>query len=203
MMRSTSIRERRLSWLLLALLPIVAAGIYLKGQRYDPHIFALDESLLEGPAAARAAWGLPPSVLALAPPAAGWHPDGQAETFAADALFQKIDGRADEYLTHGARGLQFVSFTDDRLFVDVFAYDMTTPAQAAAMLAAERPPQPAPLALGDEGYRAEASCFFRRDRYYVQVIASDSGAPSADASLNLAQQIDGAVRGIAAGASSR
>jgi len=147
--------------------------------------------------------GLPPSALVLAPPAAGWHPDGQVETFAADALFQKIDGRADEYLTHGARGLQFVSFTDNRLFVDVFAYDMTTPAQAAAMLAAERPPQPAPLALGDEGYRAEASCFFRRDRYYVQIVASESGSPSAEAGLNLAQQIDGAIRGAAGAPSPR
>lgn len=203
MKRPVSAGERRLSWLLLALLPLVAAGIYAKGQRYDPRIFALDESLLDRPAAAPAAWGLPAPAMALAPPAAGWRADGAVETFAADALYRKIDGRADEFLKRGARGLQFVSFTDDRLFIDVFAYDMTTPGQAAAMLVAERPPRPAPLALGDEAYGAEASCFFRRDRYYVQVIASESGAPSADASLTLARQVDGAIRGATGATSPR
>lgn len=203
MTRPVSAGERRLSWLLLALIPLVAAAIYVKGQRYDPRIFALDESLLDEPAVARAAWGLPAPAMALAPPAAGWRADGAVETFAADALYQKIDGRADEFLKRGARGLQAASFTDDRVFIDVLVYDMTTPDEAAAMLAAERPPQPAPLELGDEAYGAEASYFFRRGRFYVQVMTSESGAPSAAAGLNLARQVDGAIRGAASPDSQR
>ncbi len=197
--RPVSAIERRLSYLLLALLPVIAAAIYLKGQRYDPAVFALDEAALEEPASGAASRGLPRDGLAFEAPAAGWRADGAVETITAATLYEKIDGRADEYLKHGARGLQFVSFTNDRQFVDVFVYDMGTPAQAAALLALERPPQPASLELADEAYRADASAFFRSDRYYVQVVASESGSDLEDIGLTLAKRVAAAIRAAGQG----
>lgn len=194
MTRPISTSERRLSYFLLALLPVIAALIYLKGQRYDPAVFALDQSALEEPSPAAGPRGLSRDALAIESLAAGWRADGTAETFTAVTLYQKIDGRADEYLKHGARGLQFVSFTNDRQFVDVFVYDMGTREQAGAMFAAERPPQPTVLVLGDEAYRADASAFFFAGRYYVQVVASEGGNEVADVGLTVARRVEAAIR---------
>lgn len=198
MSRPISLTERRLSYLLLALLPAIAAGIYIKGQRYDPNVFALDQTALEPPSAAEGPRRLPRDALTLDPPS-GWRADGDVETFTAETLYEKIDGRAEEYLTRGARGLQFASLTNDRQFVDVFVYDMGTREAAAAMFAAERPPQPLPLEVGDGGYGADASAFFHADRYYVQIVASEAGDELANMSLTLARRIAASIRAAASG----
>lgn len=191
--RSVSRAERRVSYTLLALLPVIATLVYLKGQRYDPAVFAPDPSLLAEPESAPVPLPRADELLAaIRDPE--WHADGDVERFTADTLYQKIDGRAEAYLTRGFRSLASVSFTNGRDFIDVFAYDMTTPEQAAAMLAAERPPQAAAGDLEPNSYRADASRFFAEGRYYVQVVASDRGQALEATSLALARAVAASLR---------
>lgn len=196
--RPVSRAERRISYALLALLPVIAMLVYLKGQRYDPAVFAPDPSLLAEPGSAPAPLPRADGLLAdITDPE--WHADGDVERFTADTLYQKIDGRADAYLTRGFRALAFVSFTNGRDFIDVFAYDMTTPGQAAAMLVSERPPQAAAGDLGPDSYRADASRFFTEGRYYVQVVASDRGRALEVTGLELGRAVAGRLRATIAG----
>jgi len=178
---------------LLALLPLIALAVYLKGQRYDPATFSLDPAFLDEPGIG-AAGLLRLDDLAAAVADAAWQADGGVEHFTADTLYEKIDGRADIYLANGVRTLQFVSFTDGQSFIDIFLYDMTTPEQASAMLAVERPPDAPAGDLGGDSYRADASRFFREGRYYVQVIASESSDRLAAVGLRLAQTVAARVR---------
>lgn len=195
MSRVASPAERRLSYLLLALLPAIAWLVYLKGQRYDPGLFALDPASLESTRRAPVAAGPTPALAGalVIEPLPGWRAEGPPEVFTAETLYRKIDGRADEFVAHGMRLLWCASFSDGGRFIDVFAYDMGTPGHAADMYAVERPAEPAAAALGDEGYRAEASWFFRRGAYYVQVIASDDEESVAAATLALARAVNEAL----------
>ena len=214
--RAVSRREAILSYALLAMIPVLAAAVYVTGQRYDPRLFALDESLLSGSRPTRtkaalrdlpaerdgedagspapAAGGAGAFTVAPRTDIAGWTIDGTVERFTADTLYQKIDGRADAYLQHGVRSLQCVSYTDGPRFADVFVYDMGTPDQAAAVFAAERPGQSIPVALGTQAYRAGASYFFTAGRHYVQVVASDSDDILAEVGLRLARAAESDLR---------
>lgn len=185
-----SLTERLLSWLLLGLLGAVGVAIYLKGQRYDPGLFALDAaSLSEAPLARvqqrlvdRADEGAvagsaetPNGLLdGLAPD--GWQPMGEVEQFSADDLFEKINGRAEQYLAYDVVGLTCLSLASpDGQFIDLFVYDMGKPLHAFGIFSVERAPDQPAVDLGRQGYRAEASYFFWKGPFYVQVLASDRG----------------------------
>jgi hypothetical protein len=188
--------ERRLSWTLLALLPLVAAAVYLKGQQVDPRLFALDPALLEQPAdppAGAIARPRPDISLPIELALPGWTVDGGVETFTADTLYRKIDGRAEEYLKYGCRRLQFVSYASGSRFVDLYLYELATSSQAAAVFAAERPPRASRLRIGQEGYCVDASCFFYAGPYYAQIVGSEAGAELDEAAKTIAHGLDAAI----------
>lgn len=129
-----------------------------------------------------------------------WMPAGRVERFEPGNLYEKIDGRADQYLKYGVAGLQCATYTDRKdaaRFLDAYVYDMGSTGGAFGIWSAERPAGAQALKLGDQGYRAEASYFFTRGRRYVQVVASDGGKVFQDAGLKLAQALDAALGGAA------
>jgi len=183
-----SLTERFLSYSLLGLIAAVGVAIYLKGQRYDPGLFALDASSLAQTPSSRVqaerlvedadegvvTTGIPetstPLLDGLAP--AGWQPMGPVEKFTADNLYEKIDGRAEQYLAYDVVGLTCASLVEPSgQFIDVFVYDMGRAEHAFGIFSVERAPEPPGVDLGREGYRVEASFFFWKGPYYVQVLA--------------------------------
>ena len=213
-----SATEAAASCLLLLLLAGIAAAVYVKGRVYDPGLFRPEMTALLrgrpteagfGPAAGNpaTAGGQTTSVPVpaagtkaasssgplddLAPP--GWKPLGNTQTFNADSLFEKIDGRAEQYLDYKFAGLTCVSLVngkDEKQFVDVYLYDMGRPVQAFGVFSVDRTEGLPAVAIGREGYRSEASYFFWKGRYYVQVLASDKGAELAQVALNVARAVE-------------
>lgn len=122
-----------------------------------------------------------------------WTLSGAVERFRPDNLYEKINGKADQYLRNGVAGLTAASYTDRRdakRFLDVYLYDMGNSRNAFGIFSGERPAAAATAKLGDQGYRVEASYFFTRGRYYVQVLASDRGKLLEEAGLKLARTLD-------------
>ena len=176
--------ERAISWLILTLLIAVGLSVYRAGQHYDPALFALDPSLLSQEASTHSA-GLNVSV-------PGWTPLGPVEEFTAETLYEKINGRAEQYLAYDVEGLTCLSLaaadgTD--AFIDVYVYAMGTPLRAFGIFSVERSPDEPAADLGRGGYCAGASYFFWHGAYYVQVMPSDQAEPSARAALDVATQL--------------
>ena len=202
--------------MLLLLLAGIGAAIYAKGQIYDrglyrPELTALSKqrpteaqpvgSRTEQPAFAGGqlpppgAGAQPPSSSGpldnLAPP--GWKLLENATHFTAATLYEKIDGRAEEYLDYklvSLTCLSLVNAQDSKQFIDIYLYDMGQPAQAFGVFSVERTEGLPAVTLGREGYRAEASYFFWKGRYYVQVLASGKGAAIAQVGLNVAHTLE-------------
>lgn len=202
--RVPSRAERIASWTILAVLPIVAGAVYLKGRTYDPHLFALNPALLSNARTGAATGGpsgvalsrdpdlpVPATMLPRRLASLGWDADAPPERFTRATLYQKIDGRADEYLQNGFAGLETISYVRGNSFIDVFIYDMSDAARARSRLLGEQPHDAVPAAIGAEGYCVAASCFFADGRYYVQVVGSDPGAETVRA-------VGDAARGISA-----
>ena len=200
-----SLTERLLSWFLLCLVGAVGVAIYLKGQRYDPGLFALNVDNLADTAPARVqqrlveqvdegavAGAVEPStglLDGLAPD--GWQLLGPVEQFSADDLYEKINGRAEQYLAYDVVGLTCASLVEpDGQFIDLFVYDMGKPLYAFGIFSVERAPGQPAVDLGRQGYRAEASFFFWKGSHYVQVLASDRGETLQQTAGTIARALD-------------
>lgn len=198
--------ERFLSWALLATVIGIGTAIYAKGQIFDANLFALDQSLLEnmpparqqmklyeesyggGMRAADAAASAESALFAGLSPT-GWQQLGNAEHFTAETLYEKINGRAEQYISYNVKSLQFAGYTGEGQFIDIFVYDMGSPENAFGIYSVERAADQPAIALGHEGYRVEASYFFWQGNYYVQVLASETGEILEQAGLVMAKTV--------------
>ena len=104
------------------------------------------------------------------------------ESFTAETLYEKINGRAEQYTAYDVVGMDFIALaSEEGQFIDVFVYDMGGVANAFGIYAIERPENAEMQSLGDQGYRAESSFFFGRDlithRLLLQTWAKRSARP--------------------------
>jgi len=208
--------ETAVSCLVLVLLAAIGAGVWAKGRMYDPGLFRpelaglarerpaqavrvdtpSEQRTSSGSTTAPAAASAQPAPLSgpledLAP--RGWKPMEKVAHFTPDTLYEKIDGRAEEYLDYKASGLDCVSLVnakDSKQFIDIYLYDMGKPVQAFGIFSVERTEGLPALALGREGYRSEASYFFWKGRYYAQVLASTRGSDIAEVGLTVARTLE-------------
>ncbi len=197
--------ETGIGALMLLLIAGLGVGTYIKGQHFDPNLFALDQNLLsqeapvrqqvklveesgEGRVAGAAGAVESAPLRGLAPE--GWRDLGAVESFTAETLYEKINGRAEQYLAYDVAGMDFVGLAGgDGQFIDVFVYDMDALDNAFGIYAVERPEEAELQALGDQGYRAESSYFFWKGTYYAQIIASDMGEAMRAASEAIARTL--------------
>ena len=204
--------ERTISLVLLLLIAGIGASIYVKGQYYNPALFSADQSVLSSdePASARAqparlvyegdegsvsqaeGSGSTGGLLDGLTPE-GWQALGGVEHFTAETLYEKINGRAEQYLAYDVVGLTCISLVDSEgsnRFIDIFLYDMGEPVRAFGIYSIERSPGQASMALGREGYGVEASYFFWKGQHYGQIIASETGEAAEGSSLAIARELD-------------
>lgn len=197
-----STTERTLSWLLVGLIGATGLAIWQAGQSYDESLFGLDPASLasvqttarDGREAANTI--VVPSPYSMAPVAApasarapgpagalaalnlpGWRALGEVEEFTPGTLYEKINGRAEQYISYDVVSLTYRGLVteDGALFLDLYVYDMGTPERAFGIYSVERDPTAERSDLGRRGYVSGASLFLWHGTYYVQVLASDTG----------------------------
>ena len=178
--RQPSVRERRVGLGLLLLLAALVGLFLLAGARPGP------AGLPPPPAATEGA------LLPLTTPG-GW-PRGEIERYDADSLFEKINGKADAYLALDFLALACAGYVrpdDPAVYIDVYLYDMQEPLHAYGIYRAQRSGNEQALEAGDEAGAVGASVFARKDRFYLEVIAS--GPDAAAEARALARAIAGAL----------
>jgi hypothetical protein len=168
-------RQTVLSFVILSLLAIIGAGLILTQSRYNPAILSKDEIRPSADGQLRTS---PPSVLdAFSPLPAGLEPLTAAETFAADTLSDKIDGKAELYLSAGFKRLLSQRFKVDAAsdrWLEAYVYDMGSGRNAFAVFSAQRRENAESLAVTRHAYRSPNAIFLVQGRYYVELIASEA-----------------------------
>jgi hypothetical protein len=175
MSQSSNERGRTEHWvgfIILLCLVGIAAGVYQKQFSFNPAV------LVATPAAPAPATlkpvatvsndslpTLPPELSALSAP----------EMFTADNLYDKVDGKADLYLTAGFVGLQCqrlaLKATND-VWMEWFVYDMGTLPQAFSVFSLQRRAEAQPLDLTPFAYQTQNSLYFVSGRYYVEAVTA-------------------------------
>ncbi len=170
-------RQTILSIVVLSTLVVIGAGLIISQSRYNPAILSKNEI-----------WPSPdgqkppsrPSVLeAFSPLPQGLEPLTAPETFEADTLSDKIDGKAELYLSAGFNRLLTQRFRDERApdrWIETFVYDMGNGQNAFAVFSAQRRENAESLQLTQYAYRSPNAIFLVHGRYYLELIASEASA---------------------------
>lgn len=168
--------EQRLSWALLAVMALIAAGIFMASFRQDPYLTGKARTTAGPgepmPPRAVSNFSLPDWAQTLAEDLTT---AGPMETFDAQTLADKIDGKAELYLEAGFTSLrtQRVALKEDpSLWAEFFLFSMNHPESAFAVFSQQRRSSAVPLPDMAFGYRAANAVCASAGNFYVEGIGS-------------------------------
>ena len=170
----TAPKQTLLSLIILGILAVVTGGVFLAQFNYNPAVqqmapvLATDgKSQIAPPASIeKSLVSTPPGQSPLSPP----------ETFDAATLSDKINGKAELYLSAGFVRLHSQRFKDQTagdVWMEVFVYDMLTLQNAFSVFSAQRRDDAQTLAVGQYAYQTPNALFFVHGPFYVEIVASD------------------------------
>lgn len=104
---------------------------------------------------------------------AGLKHDKDPFHYAAENLWEIINGAAEEYIEYGVVEMVGVYTLDSTGNLDpqILIFDMGEPINAFGIFSQHRSPEDDPVAVGNEGISTETNLYFYAGRYYVQVTA--------------------------------
>jgi len=114
------------------------------------------------------------------------------ETFNAENLFEKIDGRAESFLDYDVRGMAYADFHpngDESADVQVYIFEMGNSLKALGKFGSEKPEEVSTLAIGSDGYSSAGSVIFYAGPYYTQVVTTTDDAKFAAFAKTMAERI--------------
>ncbi len=168
-------RQTVFSVAILCMLAVTGTGIFWA--QYNPNPAVLQKDLFLSPAATDK--NAPPDTLtdAIIPLPPGLVPLTLPESFDAQNLSDKINGKAELYLTAGfvsLRSQRFKDKNDAGLWIEAFVYDMGSGPNAFAVFSAQRRDGAMTLDLTPYAYRTQNALFLVHGSYYIEVIASEA-----------------------------
>ena len=163
------------SLIILTILIIIGAGVIIAQYRYNPAVLQKDVLLSTADKISRSS---PPfSDKSFLPLPQGLVPLTASEIFEAQNLSDKINGKAELYLSAGFARLVSQRFKDERasdLWIEVFVYDMTNGHNAFSVFSTQRREDGVPLDITLHSYRTSNALFLVHGSYYVEIIASEA-----------------------------
>jgi hypothetical protein len=158
---------------ILSILMVIGVGILLTQYQYNPAVLQKDV-LLPGPNKDKPSTQMFPNE-SFVPLPDGVQPLTATEIFDAGNLSDKINGKAELYLSAGFTRLVSQRFKDKRvtdLWMEVFVYDMGNSQNSFSVFSAQRRKDSESLGLAQYAYRTPNALFLSHGRYYIEIIAS-------------------------------
>jgi len=185
---NSSQKQTFISVAILGVLVVIAGGIFLVQFNYNPAVHPVTPVLSVGDQAGTAPVVSPEKSLFSFP--SGQAPLGALETFDAANLSDKINGKAELYLTAGFVRLQSQRFKDKAagdVWMEVFVYDMQTTQNAFSVFSAQRREEAQTVTIGQYAYQTQNALFFVHGPFYAEIIASDVSADIIEPMIRFAE----------------
>ena len=118
--------------------------------------------------------------------------DRHLETFNADNLYEKIDGRAESFIQYGVKGMAYAFYHptgDPSNELQLYVFEMADPLKALGKYGSEKPEEFKTVAIGDEGYTTAGSTLFYSGRYYTQIVSTQDDPKFGAFALDLAKRV--------------
>jgi hypothetical protein len=166
----TSLRRNAVAVAVLAALAAIAGSLLWTQGHFNPAVVNYLQA-----SAGTAAVSVPGAQAAILSLPEGISPLTAPERFDRETLSDKIDGKAELYLSAGVIGLaaQRLSIADPAgAWIEVFLYEMGSVENAYAVFSSQRRADGTPLPVAEFAYRAENAIFLVHGTAYVEMIAS-------------------------------
>jgi hypothetical protein len=122
---------------------------------------------------------------------AGWEKTGDTRVYAADDLWQYIDGDSDQYLKAGVISASTSEYKyQGQLEAVIDVYTMGDSAGARKILESGQTSDAKKVQLGDAGIAYEQSVTFRKGPYLVRIVAYEDGPGAQQALMVLAHGVE-------------
>ena len=160
---------------ILFILVVTATGIWLAQFNYNPAVLQTD--LFFPPATKDKDASLTALTKSIIPLPPGMVPLTLPEAFGAQNLSDKINGKAELYLSAGFVGLNSQRFKDKKdasLWIEAYLYDMGNGQNAFSVFSAQRREGAATLDLTPYAYRTQNALFLVHGSVYIEIIASEA-----------------------------
>jgi len=177
---------------LLVILLLIAAGIFLKQFHYNSGRLGIGATAVSRVEARSSALGVTFRLSSFIP--AGFEVFSELEVYNPENLYEKINGKADQYLESGFEKLfaqRFVSKDDKGLWMEPFVYDMAAARNAFSVYSLQRRADADTFSLFQPsfGYKTGNALYFCHGKYYVELIGSAESKELANAMAATAQNI--------------
>ncbi len=191
--------ESAISFCLLAVLFLIAVGLFLKQSDSDMGRFGI-YTAVPGLSSQKSEGNGPETTLGTLAPT-GFEPLSEPQTYTEENLYEKINGKAPLYIESGFRKLftqRFVSKDDQNLWMELFLFDMGTAKNAFSVYSVQRRPDAAPMSSVEDrkggqtmqfAYRTTNASYFAIDKYYVELVGSAESQELLEAMLAVAGKI--------------
>jgi hypothetical protein len=173
MPRTVSKTESFVGYAVIFLLVIITGGIFFKQSRFDSSVLkpgALQQELSTQPLSPLTP---PKDLLQYAPQ--NLTPLSPAESFGPENLSDKINGKAELYLSAGFVRLvsqRFAIEDEPSAWMEAFIYHMGSPRGSYAVYSLQKRSEAKELVLGDYGYGTENSLYLVHGPYYLEIVSS-------------------------------
>ncbi len=170
----TATQQTLLSLIIMGALIVIFGGVFISQYSFNAAVQQMAPILAAGDKSLSAPSATPKKTLIPSP--AGQTPLSPAETFDAATLSDKINGKAELYLSSGFVRLDSQRFEDPAggdLWMEAFVYDMQSPQNAFSVFSAQRRDDAQTLDVGQYAYQTPNALFFVHGPFYVEIIASD------------------------------
>jgi hypothetical protein len=184
----SSKREPLVSLAILTVLVGIAIGVYFKQFRYDRAVFTVtlsEQGSFASPSSNSSGSSglevyLPDGMVPLTPP----------ESFGPNNLSDKINGKAELYLSAGFLSLhsqRFVKTENSNVWMEVFVYDMGTMRNAFSVYGTQKRTDAEKVDLAPFAYRTSNAVFFVHGQEYVEIVAATATEEMATMMLSFAK----------------
>jgi hypothetical protein len=114
------------------------------------------------------------------------------ETFNAENLYEKIDGRAESFIQYGVKGMAYTFYHptgDPSNELQLYVFEMADTLKALGKYGSEKPDEVKTVAIGTEGYTAAGSTLFYSGKYYTQIVSTQDDPKFSAFALELARRV--------------
>jgi hypothetical protein len=173
--KSNGRRQTVLSMVILSTLILIGTGIVITQTRINPAILQNHELLPAADLNRQA--GVPSPIEAFIPLPPNLTPFTSPEVFEAGNLSDKINGKAELYLSAGFSGLVSQRYRDKAtpdLWIEAFVYDMGSGRNAFAVFSAQRRENAESLDFTQYAYSSPNAVFLVHGQFYIELIASQA-----------------------------
>lgn len=184
--------ETAASLAVLLILCAVAGWLWIVQSRFSPAVMVTTTAAkAAGSAEAPPPSPAPAPIDFMTPLPATLHAMSPTEVFSPATLSDKIDGKAELYLSAGFVGMRcqrLAPIATPSAWFEAFVYDLGQPERAFAVYSSQKRTATEEVGLGDYSYRAGNQLCLVHGRYYLEIVGADDSPATKDAATELARQ---------------